>query len=320
METSTTTNSDFLEAVANGFADIPKHISSKYFYDEIGDKLFQSIMRMPEYYLTGCEYEILKSHKNSILDAIAPDENGFDLIEFGAGDGMKTNVLLEHFMQKRVDFRFVPIDISGSVLQHLEEKVKKKFSQIDMVTINDEYFSALASLNDLSDRRKVILFLGSNIGNFTESEAVDFLSAIHKSLNPGDRLLTGFDLKKDPKRILAAYNDPYGYTRAFNLNLLYRINKELGGQFDIQNFEHYPLYDPESGAAKSFLVSNTQHDVWIEALQQSIHFDQWELIFTEISQKYDIKDIHRLAEMSGFSVQKDYYDCKHFYVDSLWKK
>jgi uncharacterized SAM-dependent methyltransferase len=175
-------------------------------------------------------------------------------------------------------------------------------------------------MNQSEKEAKAILFLGSTIGNFLYSDAIAFLGKINQCLNPSDQLLIGFDLKKDPRVILKAYNDPSGITARFNLNLLKRINRELEGEFKPENFYHYPIYNPLNGETRSFLISKMAQRVKIKALNAVYHFKMGEAISMEISQKYDLDMIHDLAAKSGFSVQSNYFDNRHYFVDSLWIK
>jgi L-histidine Nalpha-methyltransferase len=210
----------FAADVLEGLSATPKYLLSKYFYNEPGDRLFQKIMELDEYYLTKAEYDIFENRKSELLDYFSADGQRFDLIEFGAGDGYKTRVLIEYFLRERAQFTYVPIDISENVLNELTTMLAGKFPALQINPMNDDYFHALEELNKVDFDRKVILFLGSNIGNFREKAAIPFLSHIAADMSAADRLLIGFDLKKDPEIILAAYNDCQGVTRDFNLNLL----------------------------------------------------------------------------------------------------
>ncbi|MDN4166435.1 L-histidine N(alpha)-methyltransferase [Cytophagales bacterium LB-30] len=308
----------FAEEVRKGLSAHPKYLPSRYFYDAVGDALFQQIMNMPEYYLTRSEFHVLSGQKEAIARAWA--HSSFDLIELGAGDGYKTKVLLRHFLDKQMDFRYLPIDISANVLQILEQSLQEELPELRMLTIEDEYFQALSHLSNYSERPKLILFMGSNIGNFTPEEATDFMGQLSASMRQGDGLLIGFDLKKSPHQILAAYNDAGGITRNFNLNLLKRINRELGGDFALDQFEHFPIYDPELGAAKSYLVSKQEQEVYIEALDEAFAFERAESIYTEISQKFSLQDIKTMAERHGFEVKGQFFDEQRWFVDSLWIK
>ncbi len=308
--------SSFAKDILAGLQATPKKLSSKYFYDEQGDKLFQAIMQMPDYYLTYCEYEIFDTHRQAILKRIGDEP--FDLIELGAGDGYKTKVLLRHFLFKDADFTYRPIDISENVLLELENDLKSNLPELEVECLPGDYFRMLEKLSASSKRKKVILFIGANIGNLTRERAADFLSQLQQSMNKGDLLLLGIDLKKDPQTILNAYNDPEGITAAFNLNLLQRMNRELGANFDVDAFKHWETYNPVTGETKSYIVSKKKQSV--ELLDTVVHFDAWEAIDVELSQKYSVREIEMLAQQSGFKVIEHFFDKRHYFADTLWQK
>ncbi|MBS0000532.1 MAG: L-histidine N(alpha)-methyltransferase [Cyclobacteriaceae bacterium] len=308
----------FAEDVRKGLSAEPKYLHSKYFYNENGDRLFQKIMELDEYYLTNSEYDIFENQKSELLEYFSPDGRRFDLIELGAGDGYKTIVLISYFLQKQAEFTYIPVDISRNVLKKLSNTLTGNFPSLEIHPVNDEYFHALEELNKVDFDRKVILFLGSNIGNFREDQAILFLSHLAADMTHDDRLLIGFDLKKDPDIILNAYNDREGVTRDFNLNLLTRINEELDGDFDLTLFKHYPTYNPQTGETVSYLVSMKDQHVRIGALDEIFHFNEWEPVFMEVSQKYSLPDIERLAVNSGFSIEMNFFDKREFFTDSLW--
>ena len=302
-----------------GFSASPKFHFSKYFYDDRGSKIFQEIMNMPEYYLTNCEEEIFLNQKQEIFQSFNPDNERFDLIELGAGDGMKTKILLEHFISKHADFTFMPIDISEEAVNILVNDLAKNFPRLNVVAKIGDYFQMMEEINRYDSAPKVILFLGSNIGNYNESESITFFSHLREIMNPQDKLFIGFDLKKDPQIILNAYNDPHGHTAAFNLNLLHRLNYELCANFNLYNFRHHEVYNPQTGTAKSFLVSIANQSVYIEQLSKSFEFDKWETIYTEMSQKYDLNMITSFANQCGFEVVRNFYDSRQYFVNSLWE-
>jgi dimethylhistidine N-methyltransferase len=308
----------FAEDVREGLSSEPKYLHSKYFYDEVGDSLFQQIMDLEVYYLTECEAQIFENHKNEILEYFSNEQEVFDLIEFGAGDGLKTKILLNHFVANNVNFNYIPIDISKSVLTGLLKDLNNTLPRLAIKPICDDYFHALEELNKVDYNKKVILFLGSNIGNFRGDNAIPFLKHLRADMNYKDQLFIGFDLMKDPVVILEAYNDKKGITSEFNINLLDRINKELGGNFNRKKFSHYPSYNPITGETKSYLISLEHQTVMLERLSQSFTFAKWEPVFTEISQKYSLRDIDHLARHSGFKVAKNFFDKKNYFVDSLW--
>jgi L-histidine N-alpha-methyltransferase len=309
----------FAEDVLAGLSSRPKALSSKYFYDDEGSRLFREIMRLPEYYLTGCEDEIFSTQTDEIFRAFANGNNAFDLIELGAGDGTKTAILVDYFLKQGADLYYSPIDISQEALDALSAKFSAEFPALKIETRNGDYFKILETLKNASGRRKILLFLGSNIGNFSRHQALAFFRHLKEVMNTNDLLFTGFDLQKDPHVIVPAYDDPGGVTARFNLNLLTRINRELGGDFDLNKFSHYANYRPIEGSARSFLISREEQSVHISALNRTFHFDQWEAVFMEISQKYSLRMIADLAGESGFEIKQNYFDSRRYYCDSLWR-
>jgi len=303
--------------VLNGLSEYPKRLSSKYFYDKRGSELFQKIMELPEYYLTRCEFEILQSHKDVFGDLLSGD--AFNVVELGAGDGVKTSILIESFLGRDLQFRYIPIDISESAMQALISSMSKKFPALSAQGIVAEYFDALKWLSSVTERRNLVLFLGSNLGNFSKPQARVFLRGLWNTLNDGDCVLIGFDLKKDIDLMLKAYNDPGGITAEFNYNLLRRINRELGGDFEINKFRFYPSYNVFSGAIESYLVSQLEQSVFVKHIGQSFTFEAWEPIHTEYSYKYLESDIEGLAANTGYKIEMQLYDSKRYFVDSVWR-
>ncbi len=319
MQTAIQQNT-FAEDVRRGLSSEPKFLFSKYFYDDDGSRFFQEIMRLPEYYLTRAETEIFQTQTAEIYEAFN-EKRGvpFDLIELGAGDGTKTSLLVEYFLKQNAEFSYVPIDISAEALNFLTEKFRAAFPALSIRSEQGDYFRSLETFKAKSARRKIIMFLGSNIGNFGKPAAQEFFAGLRATMNPDDLLFVGFDLMKDPRTILRAYDDASGTTAAFNLNLLKRINRELGANFVVEDFSHYASYHPIEAAARSFLMSRKRQKVVIERLNQTFDFAAWEPIFMEISQKYSLPMIEELAQASGFAVAGNFFDGKMFYTNSLWK-
>lgn len=309
----------FAADVAKGLSSDPKYLLSKYFYDVKGDFLFRQIMQLDEYYLTPCEFEILEKHKDALLAYFNQGSIPFELVEFGAGDGFKTKILLRHFLESKANFEYIPIDISQNALDVLTADLDREFPSIKRTGLRGDYFECLSSLNDLYHKRKAVLFLGSNIGNFANDEAATFLKQVRENLNRGDMALIGFDMKKDPDVILKAYNDPYGVTAEFNMNLLDRINRELDANFDRRFFKHFSMYEPLTGEARSFLVSVCAQAVYVGAAEREFHFEAWEAIHTEISRKYTLAQIREMADAAGFRMVDNFFDEKKYFVDSLWR-
>ncbi|WP_426474610.1 L-histidine N(alpha)-methyltransferase [Chryseobacterium balustinum] len=316
-QTQNNSKETFLADVLEGLKSTPKKLHSKYFYDKAGDQLFQQIMNMPEYYLTNCELDIFKNKIEILAKSILIDNEPFDLIELGAGDAMKSSYLLEHLTKKNIDFTYMPIDISGHILKELDEKFRRDLPELEVITLEGDYFDMLDKAMSISPRRKVVLFLGGNIGNMDLEESYNFCRELRRKLNRGDILLVGFDLKKNPHIILNAYNDSAGITSSFNLNLLIRINRELKANFDVLNFQHYQTYDPISGACKSYLVALVEQNVHIR--NQVFHFEENELIDMEISQKFSQDDISKLSRDSKFHIIDEIADSKNWFVDSIWQ-
>ena len=309
-------NQQFCNDVMAGLTAEPKYLEAKYFYDSTGDEIFQEIMNAPEYYPTNCELEIFTQQTEALAQAIIADGSPFDLIELGAGDAMKSTHLLRHLLDKQSAFTYVPIDISGHVINYLNETLPQTLPGLQLQGLTGEYFDMLKEAAVISERRKVVLFLGSNIGNMPVADAQGFCTAMRNHLSVGDSVLIGVDLKKNPKIILAAYNDAGGYTRQFNLNLLTRINRELQGNFNVDQFEHYPMYDPENGACKSYLISLA--DQQVQLCDETISFKKDEYIYMEISQKYTIEQTNQMAVDAGFKPVKQFMDSKGWFIDTVW--
>ncbi len=297
-----------------------KKISSKYFYDSEGSRIFQQIMGMSEYYLTNCEAEIFETNKRTISRMFCDKCGAIDLVELGAGDGQKTQILLEILLSENTPFRYIPIDISEEAGYQLVGKIRGRFPDLVVESRTGDYFHMLEDLSHDYPNRKVVMFLGSNLGNFNLKKSINFLAQLNRAMRPDDLLFIGLDLKKDPEVIRSAYNDPHGFTRDFNLNLLRRMNRELGADFNPDLFRHEPCYDPDTGAAKSYLVSTVDQEVYFHCSDETISFRKWEAIYTERSQKYDLPMIRNLSGKSGFQVVKNFFDHNQYFVNSLWKK
>ncbi|MEO9022152.1 MAG: L-histidine N(alpha)-methyltransferase [Ginsengibacter sp.] len=308
---------NFLKDVMTGLQSSPKYLFSKYFYDKRGDELFQKIMASDDYYLTNCEMEILSEQQSGIADAVLTGADKLDVIEFGAGDATKSIYLLKELCERKSVANYFPIDISNNIIKMLNKDIPEKIPGLNIHGLHGEYFDMLAEANRISKKKKLVLILGANIGNFKFDAMPAFCKKLRSQLSDGDMVLIGFDLKKDPKKILAAYDDSEGFTNQFNLNLLRRINNELGANFDLNNFEHYAMYDPDSGACKSYLVS--MQDQQIHLNESVIGFEKDETIFMEISQKYSLPQIDGIALQCGFTPGERFFDKKKYFVDVIWK-
>lgn len=303
--------------VEQGLESTPKKISSKYFYDKIGDALFVQIMQMPEYYLTRAEHEIFKEKTQDIINALGlKKEKYFELIELGAGDGTKTKELLRKLQIEKYQFDYFPVDISSNALEQLEQSLAHEIPALKVKKQQGDYFEVLASLKN-SPHPKIILFLGSNIGNLNDELAAKFIYQLGANLKKGDKLFLGVDLIKPASIVLPAYDDAQGITRDFNLNLLIRINNELGANFDISTFKHQPEYHEEEGIARSFIESTIDQEVTIEKIGKSFHFKKGERIHTEISRKYNDQILQKIITNTDFKLTDKLMDSKMYFADYI---
>lgn len=309
---------EFAREVLEGLGKENKELPTKYIYDDIGDVLFQKIMNLPEYYLTRAEFEIFQFNKSSIAQEFSV--NGpFKLVELGAGDGVKSKVIIRELLAINADFVYCPVDFSAHVLRELELTFKQEFPTLKIEPMALDYFEALKKLKTSSDPT-IVMFLGSNLGNFTTDSMISLLVKISGFQKEGDGLFIGVDRMKDPKTILSAYNDSQGVTSAFNKNLLTRINKELEADFDLDEFYFYPNYDPVEGAVKSYLVSGRNQKVYLKSIDKLIEFKRGEAIFTEISQKFNDQKLQELKKAAQYKEFKEWKDCTHGFSNLLWRK
>lgn len=315
-----TKNDTFLKDVNDGLSRNPKYISSHYFYDKAGDELFQRIMDMPEYYLTNSELEIFSRQSEKIIESFNIDKAAeFELIELGAGDGKKTQHLLKTLIDNDFKFKYIPVDISRNSLEVITDRMENLFPDLEILPQQGDYFKVLDDLFH-SDKPKIILFIGSNLGNMPDETAAQFLQKISQHLKSNEKLLLGVDLIKSEDIVLPAYNDAAGITRDFNLNLLKRINAEFGANFNLENFEHTPEYTESVGIAKSFLRSKTKQTVYIKELDKSFSFEENEAIHTEISRKYNDGILNGLVADSQLEITAKFVDSKNYFADYILTK
>lgn len=310
----------FAEDVREGLTKTEKTLPSKYFYDKIGDDLFCQIMDLDEYYLTRAEYEIMTTQTDEIIEALDIKPGEFvELVELGAGDGSKTKELLKALLNKGYEFDYCPIDISQNALDGLYDTLKSEIPTLNVHPYCGEYFKVLHHIQQ-KHHKMVVLFLGSNLGNMEDDQAKKFIHSLSDCLNENDDLFIGLDIIKDENIILPAYSDSKGITKKFNLNLLRRINTELGANFDLNQFEHKATYKKEEGMVRSFLVSTSDQDVDIRFLNLKIHFEKEEVIHTEVSRKYNNIIVEEIFEDSGLEHKATLYDRKMFFHDLIFQK
>jgi len=318
MNNTSTALCPFAQDILKGLSATKKKLSSKYFYDDTGSRIFQEIMDMPEYYLTNAELDILSTQAIDIFKATG-FKNGFNIVELGAGDGLKTKAFLKHLVNQNIDVSYYPLDISQEAMTILENDLGKAMPSLKIHSLVGDYFKVLDNF-DFGNRPNLFLFLGSNIGNYESNEAKELIQHFGQYMKKGDQLLIGFDLKKNPNTIRAAYFDAQEITKRFNLNLLTRINRELGANFQVDQFDFYSNYNPENGEVRSYIVSLKKQAVYIESINTTFFFKKDELINTELSQKYSLEEIEEMATASGFKSQEHFLDSDDLFVDSLWVK
>ena len=297
---------DELTSLIAGLRQPQKMISPKYFYDETGSKLFDDITQLPEYYLTDTELGIMEAHIDEMADVIGAEAS---LIEFGAGSGMKTRLLLEHMHSPAA---YVPVDISEEHLLDSQRRIQEDFPDIEVLPVAADFLHPF----DLPDpatlpRRNVVYFPGSTIGNFEENDALELLRVMHAEAGEGGALLIGVDLQKDPAVIDAAYNDSAGVTAEFNLNMLRHLNREFGSDFDIDAFEHRATYKPGEGRVVVELVSTRDQEARVGDAR--IDFARDESIITEYSHKYTLDDFAAMANEAGFRVDTVWTDARDWF-------
>ena len=318
----------FAEDVRRGLSATPRRLQPKYFYDELGSLLFDAICLLPEYYLTRAEDEILRTRGDEIVSAVTRDDGApLTILEFGSGSAVKTRLLIEAILRRQPRLLYRPADISATALEASARSLMRSYPTLRVEAFAGDYEAALARLNvrarDESDTgrevggRTLALFLGSNVGNFEPAEAEKFLRSVRGCVRAGDALLLGADLKKDPARLLAAYDDSLGLTAAFNLNLLARVNREFAADFDLRAFGHHVRYDEGAGRVELYLESLRAQTVSVVELGLAVEFDAGELIHTENSHKYDPAQLAALAAHADFDLSRSWTDAAGQFSSNL---
>jgi L-histidine N-alpha-methyltransferase len=304
----------FAAAVEGGLCGHPKSLPCRFLYDEVGSALFEEICDLPEYYLTRTERALLEDCADEIA-ALLP--NPVALAELGSGSSSKTRLLIEALLRRQRALRYVPVDISRTALKDAARALLSDYDALEVHAIADEYEEGLRHVRAETERPLVIAWLGSNVGNFERRAAARFLAGVCRQLRPTDRLLLGIDLRKEAHVLERAYDDPAGITARFNLNLLDRINRELGGRFDLDRFAHRAVYHKDEGRVELGLESRQDQQVEIAALGRVVKFAKHETIHTEDSYKYSLAEIEALAAGAGFRVAQRWLDGAQAYSLNL---
>lgn len=306
---------DFARDVREGLLATPKRLPCRYFYDDAGSALFDAICDVPEYYIPAAEREILEERAGEIVSRMPAEA---DVVELGSGSAAKTRIVLDALLARQDRVRYVPIDISDAALAASEAALRLDYPALDVEPVLGEYEDGVAYLAAASSRPRLVLWLGSNIGNLGRAEAGAFLGRVARALGPADRVLAGIDLRKDAAMIERAYDDALGVTARFNKNVLARINRDLGGQFDLDRFRHRALYREREGRIEMYLISEDATRVRIDGLGLEVAFSPGEAIHTEDSHKYAPAEIDDLAAAAGLRIEGQWFDRRGLFSENLF--
>lgn len=296
----------FATDVYGGLMQSPqKTLPSKYLYDAVGSALFEVITHLPEYGLTRADERLIKAHAQDMLAKLGPVRT---VVELGSGSGRKTRWMLEACAQRQ-PCTYYPIEISATALAHCSRELSD-IAGVNVVGVEREYLPGLQQVAALrqGESPMLVLFLGSTIGNFARPDAQRFLNDVRKMMRPGDALLLGTDLVKPRQPLISAYDDALGITAAFNLNLLVRMNRELGAGFDVRQFEHEARFNPETSAIEMHIRSRIRQSVDIPGAGLTVGFESGETIWTEISRKYLAPDVLAMGAQAGFTSAGQWID------------
>jgi dimethylhistidine N-methyltransferase len=312
-------SSSLSDDVRRGLTATPKSLPPHHFYDELGSALFDAITRLPEYYVTRAETEVLAAHADEIAGALGEPVR---LIELGAGSGRKTRLLFDAVFRRQKELEYVPIDVDPTILERSARDLLDDYPSLHITAIASDFREPSRALTGVLDAgvHNIVLFLGSTIGNLDFEESIAMFRDLRTILRDGDSLFLGADLKKSKSVLEPAYDDALGVTAAFNLNVLQRINRELGANFDLKRFAHRAFFNEECSRIEMHLVSREAQSVHIEAAGLDIRFAAGESIHTENSHKYDVAAIGRMARESGFAMEKHWTDSKQWFADFLLRR
>lgn len=311
-----TSRDDFAADVRAGLTAAQKWLPPRWFYDELGSSLFDAICFLPEYYVMRAEGEVLTTHARDIAHEFGTN---IRLVELGSGAARKTRILLDVLTTRQQDIEYVPVDVDATMIERVGRELLLAYPRIRVTGVVSDFArpSVPMSLLPKSNARTVVLFLGSTIGNLDPDAALAMLRDLRNSLQPGDALFLGADLRKSKSILEPAYDDALGVTAAFNLNLLTRMNRELAANFDLASFRHRAFYDETLGRIEMHLVSTKAQRVHIGALNLDVDFAHSETIHTESSYKHDDATIAALAAGAGFTVSRKWTDARNFFADVL---
>ncbi len=292
------------EDVKMGLTQTPKTLPPKYFYDDRGSQLFEAITELPEYYLTRTERGILAQSAGAITQTVGP----CDLIELGSGSSSKTRLLLDAFQAAALPLRYVPVDVSGGILEESARNLLADYPDLTIYALVSTYEAALANLPEPAFPHRLIAFIGSTLGNLSPAECQDFFHQVSRALAPDDFFLLGVDLHKDTATLEAAYNDAQGVTAAFNLNMLSHLNWRFQGNFDLTQFRHVSRYNEGDRQIEMYIESLVPQTVTLKALELTVTFAAGERLLSEISRKFDVSSLSAELQTHGLTVEMPFLD------------
>ena len=305
----------FAQDVAYGLAAPQKWLPPKYFYDARGSQLYEQICELPEYYPYRAERDIFITYAADIHAEVGR----LALVELGSGNAAKTRHLLDAYEQAATSFVYCPVDISDTMLEATAAQLLEEYRHLTVQAMHADFAGHPEVVRAFQVEKKALAFFGSSLGNFTREESAAFLRQSASIMNPEDVFLLGIDLKKSPDILVPAYDDAQGVTAAFNLNVLHRINRELGGQFDVQSFEHVALYNDEKGRIEMHLRSRHAQHIPITKIEQVVSFQAGETIHTENSCKYTVEEVRALGEQAGLDLSHTWFDRQHYFLLALFR-
>ncbi|MFQ6025015.1 MAG: L-histidine N(alpha)-methyltransferase [Nitrosopumilaceae archaeon] len=306
----------FAAEISHSLTQDQKYIHPRFFYNNKGSQIFEQICKLPEYYITKTEAEILKQKRRELIKFL---DGNYRLVELGSGSSVKTRRILDALCENQDKVEYFPIDISN-IVEESSRNLREQYDNLHITAIVDKYERGLEFISALGSPKKLVVFLGSSLGNFEPDVSIKFLKKICSSMNGSDFFLIGLDLIKEKEILESAYNDSQGLTADFNLNLLSRINEELSGDFDLSKFEHYAFFNENESRIELYLRSKIEQKVFIAKICLTLEFKKDELIHTEYSYKYSIPQIKKLTKDAGFKIEKIWQDEKKYFALVLLSK
>ncbi|OQX97426.1 MAG: hypothetical protein B6I24_08935 [Bacteroidetes bacterium 4572_128] len=308
---------DFEKSIKYSLTSKNKFIDHKFTYDKTGDKLYEELMQNDKYYLAKKEIEIIANNKELILNSINKNQENFNLIDLGSGSGEKTEILINYFLSKNANFTYLPVDFSKNSLDKLKKKLMGNYPKLQINPINDDYFKALSLINKKYKGQKIIVFFGGNIGNLKNENRITFFKKLNNVLNINDLIINGFDLIKNPKIIVNAYNS--NLFSKCQANIIDILNKKLELNINKDNFEYFSSYNPISGMVDFNIISKIKQNIYIKKIDFILKLRQWEVINCGHSKKFTMQVIEELANISGFKIKETLLDKEKYYANSIWQ-